>query len=776
MRNLQSWRPLFRAQRAIWRTPCGSRARLVFACFFALAAGLTTPGEAAEVAQEEASSSPAAEQQGGAVPVVTAATPTYLERITVAATRSERALKDAPGQVDVIMGAEVAELGLTSVADLVRMLPGIYVEGDLTRLGTSGLNIRGIGGNRVLTQIDGIPTAEQFDFGPLSITQFALDPEALASVEIVRSAGSALYGSDALGGVVSLVTRSPQSYLGDRPHDLSLRVGYDSRAEEASATATAALGNNRWRGSLLIGHRDGASWDNQGELASRDFTRTLPNPSARRQDNVLFKLGHDLRESAQLETAIEWFDGRATTEVLSSRTPASPFSAAVLDFDAVDRQERRRLSVESSHARPTRWFDTVLWRAYGQDAETAQVTREMRQGAGGPSVRDGLLTFEQQTLGSEVTARKALDAQARQMLTYGLSVRQDRFDQLRDRSEFFLGSGQPVPTPLIFPTKYFPQSEVVELGLFVQGEHQLGNRLRLVPGLRFDRYRLAADSHDAVYLQGNPGTLAPVDLTDAALSPKLGLVFSLSPEVSLFAQAARGFRAPPMSAVNNGFTNQTAGYRTLPNPDLRPETSDNLELGLRGVFSRGSFSVVAFDNRYRDFIDTLTLGFNPQVGLVDFQPQNIARVRITGLELGGEAQLGRAFRVRGAYSWTTGDDQVSKQPLLSIAPPMLVLALRCQPAGARWGLQATGTAVAAKDQDDLPTGSTQFRTPAYEVFDLAAWFELNRHFSLQASVWNLGDATYWQWSYVRGQTADASTLDRYTSPGRNVGLGLRTHF
>ena len=79
---------------------------------------------------------------------------------------------------------------------------GVDVEGDPTRLGTSGFTIcgiggRGIGGKRVLTEIDGVPTAEHFDFGPFSIFQLDLDVDTLESVEIVRSAGSALYSSDA---------------------------------------------------------------------------------------------------------------------------------------------------------------------------------------------------------------------------------------------------------------------------------------------------------------------------------------------------------------------------------------------------------------------------------------------------------------------------------------------------------------------------------------------------------------------------------------------------
>ncbi len=701
---------------------------------------------------------------------------TFLETLTVAATLSERTLEETPGKIDVVDADEIEELGYTGVADLVRFAPGVYVEGDLTRLGTSGFNIRGIGGNRVLTQIDGIPTAEQFDFGPFQITQYSVDLDMLESVEIVRSAGSALYGSDALGGVVSLATRSPSSYLGGERQALRLRVGYDSRAEETSESVIYARGGETWQGSVVYTHRDGAELDNQGDLESDDFTRTAPNPIDRSQDSALAKLVRT-GESSQVELALEWFDGETETEVLSGRNPGSPFSSAVRDLDAVDTQDRLRLSVEQSLVLQSTLADSLIWRAYWQEADTEQVTDEIREGFQGLSDRDGLLTFDQESLGFEIEVRKGFGSSDQQALTYGLTLQEDSFDQLRDRSEFFQSSGAPVPTTLFFPTKYFPASDIQETGAFLQAELSFWDgRLRLIPGVRYDDYELDADQQDTIFLNGNPGTPEPVDISDDAFSPKLGAVLALSDEISVSAQYARGFRAPPMSAVNNGFTNQAGGYRTLPNPDLEPETSDNLELALRGNFARGSFSISAFDNSYDDFIETVFLGFNPFEFLVEFQPQNINEVEISGIELAGDVRFGQSWRWRAAYSAIDGDNVTNDEPLDSIAPSRLVTGLRYAQPGSKWGLEGIATVVSAKSASDLPEGSTQFRTPSYEVFDLAAWFAVTPRLTLQATAWNLTDETYWEWTYARGRSEGSSTLDRYTSPGRSFGLQARIGF
>lgn len=700
---------------------------------------------------------------------------TFLDEVTVTATRSERALRDTPGQVDVVDQQEIEERGYTGLDDLVRYVPGVDVEGDPTRLGTSGFTIRGIGGNRVLTEIDGVPSAEQFDFGPFNIFQFAVDVDTLESVEIVRSAGSALYGSDALGGVVSLTTRSPGSYLGGERSYVGLRGGFDGRNDESSLSGTAALGGERFQASLLYTHRDGSEADNQGTVETQDFTRTAPNPIDRQQDNALLQVTYSPSDSNQWLGAVEYFDTEAETEVFSSISPGTPFGSAVLESNGFDSQERTRVSLEYAGNPLTSVADSVLVRLFTQDTSTEQVTNEIRQPSAGVATREGLLTFDQETLGARGELRKALGDGV--LLTYGVSYLQDEFDQLRSREEFFVETGAPVPTTLALPTKYFPRSEVEEFGAFLQAELEFfDGKLSVIPGVRFDSYDLDADEQDTIFLAGNPGTPTPVDFSQDKVSPKLGAVLSLTEKVSVFGQYARGFRAPPMSSVNNGFTNQGGGYRTLSNVDLEPETSDNFELGLRVVSRRASFSITAFENHYEDFIDTVFLGFNPVVFLVEFQPQNVAEVTISGFEIGGEFRLGERFTLRGAYTYTDGDNDVTEEPLASIAPPQLVLGLRYAAESGRWGGELIGTANGSRDESDLPADSTLFRVPSSEVFDLVAWVNMTDRLSLQLSAWNLTDETFWRWAYGRGLTEGSATLDRFTDPGRSFGAQVRFAF
>lgn len=693
---------------------------------------------------------------------------TFLDTITVTATRTPTSVQEAPGSVSVLDAERIEREVSTDARDLVRYEPGVYVEGDPTRLGLSGFNIRGIGGNRVLTQIDGVPTAEQFSFGPLATNQSFLDLDAIDSVEIVRNAGSSLYGSDALGGVVSVVTKDPADYLDGRRNAFRLRLGYDSRDRETSESLTGAFGGERWQGSLLLTLRDGEELSNQG--------RTAPNPQDRGAMNALGKIVRS-GDFSTWKLGLELMDGETETEVLSALGVLGATRTA--DFDAVDETERRRLSLERTSQRQGGLFETLAVRLHAQEAETAQTTVEQRITTAGTRTtrvrRDGLLSFEQEKLGGEAQAIRSFGDRNPGLLTWGLSASRDRFDQLRDRTDTNLDTGAEVPGVLPFPTKYFPESEVTELGAYVQAEISLADgRLKLVPGVRYDRFDLAADETDPVYLAGNPGAPPPADLTDAALSPRLSLIWSPADPVAVYVQYARGFRAPPYSDVNNGFTNLASGYTTLPNPDLTPETSDSYEIGVRAKAGKASFSLAAFDNRYDDFIETVTLGVNLATGLIEFQPQNLTAVRISGVELAGDVAFSRTARLRGAFSLIDGENETADTPLSSIAPAKLVLGLQLVAPSGRYGAELVGTAVAAQDEDDVDrTAVNQFAAPGYELFDLLAFYEVTERMGLQLGVLNLTDETYWEWANVRGIATTSPVLDRYTSPGRSAVAALR---
>ena len=727
----------------------------------------------APILSQEASSSPsepeteAEEPDGGEA--------TFLDEVTVTAGHVPASLRDTPGHVSIVTDEDIEDHLYEDIADLVKYEPGVYVEGDSTRLGLNGFNIRGIGGNRVLTQVDGVPNAEQFDFGPFNVHQQAIDIDTLKSAEIVRSAGSALYGSDAVGGVISLITKNPSDYLGNRNRHFGLKAGFDGRSQDSNLNLSLAGGGETGRASLFVSSSNGSELDNAGETGGRGADRDLPNPQERERLQALGKAAYDISTGNTLRATFELNTADVETDVLSAlgTSRLGPFTITNFNVLANDTQDRNRASLEQVVTKSGA-IDQWSWRINTQNVDTAQNVAEHRLFAAfGPPLetnRSGDLWFEQKTFGAEINGltESGNGGSFSSTFYFGGSILADEFDMLRDRIEHDL-SGRVVPTQLVFPSKYFPQTDTEESGAYAQAELRW-NRITLIPGVRYDSFVVDADASDDVYIAAGGQPAASLDAD--AVSPKLGAALELHRTTTLTAQYAAGFRAPPYSSINTGFTNLAGGYRTVANPGLDPEISDNLELGLRWSAGGTSWSVNGFRNLYEDFIEFQTVGFNPQLRVVDFQNVNLTEVEIDGVEFRLESRLGDNVLLRAAYAHIDGHDTTGEidVPLASIAPNEGVLGLRYLADSARWGLDGSIRFVDDRDPEKVPEGE---HVPAgYEIVDLVAFFALPADMELRVGLLNATDEAYFESWHVRGRQANDPRLLLYSSPGRNVVASL----
>ncbi len=747
------------------------------------ALGLILSGPATAEAQQN-DAGPAAAGQAEAEPQTGSAPPaddplTFLDSVTVSATLRPAPVRETPGMVSVIDSQTIEERMVRDFADLVKYEPGVYIENNVTRLGLNGFNIRGIGGNRVMTQVDGVQTSEQFDFGPFNVHQVGLDVDALKTVEIVRSANSALYGSDALGGVVSLFTKDPADYLDGRGVHLGAKSTWDGRSDAVSGNLALAAGTEMLQGSVFASVHRGNEIRNKGTVETADDTRTVPNPQDIEGTQLLAKLVFTPSPGNMLRTTAEVYDTRVETEWFSDRglLDFGRFQYVTADSDALDTQDRSRVSVD--HTLVDRGLDQISWRIHGQFNDTSQVIDRERMtfgfGPPFPSLRHGTLDFEQVGYGTSLQGQQWLgDPERGVLITAGASYRNDYFDILRDRSETHGITREPVPTSLIFPTKYFPESTVTEAGAYLQAELRFG-RLSFVPGVRYDHFALDANQSDPVFIASlNPEA---ADFSDGAVSPKLGVAASLTDTLTVHAQYSGGFRAPPYSAINTGFTNPRGGYTTLPNPELRAETSRNVEVGVRAGFDRTSLGLTVFSNRYDDFIASTSLGLNPVTRLLEFQSQNLEESKIEGVELRGEAYLTDNVMLRWSYARINGaeifEDTVvpplaEETQLGEIAPNEGVLGLRYVRPSGRWGSELSVRMVEAYQHGS----EEQFAPEAYQVVDLVGFVSLAESLTFRVGLLNLTDSRYFEWWNVRGRAANDPVIDRYTSPGLSVVASL----
>ncbi len=724
-----------------------------------------------------------------------------VETLVVTATRTERPLREVAANVSVTTSEEMEAQLASDIADLVRFMPGVSAAGNGSRFGLAGFSIRGIGGNRVVTMVDGVRVADQFAFGPfLNARRDFVDVESLARAEIVRGPISSLYGSDALGGVVALTTKGPHDYLAaDRPFAAGLKGGYAGADGGAVGTLSVAGKTGPLGGALLSTRRSANETENRGSRGGTGPQREQADPQSIEQDNVTAKLAWRPSAEHELALSLERYANDTNANLLSDHGSVV-FGTTVDRRSAQDSRERRRATVRYQFQGELGVADALSVTVYQQNSETVQRTRDdrttprrMKQSR----TRDSV--FEQDIRGGLAQLTKNLrTGSATHRLTYGLDYYVTDNAAIRDGATFD-AAGAPIREFVPLPTRDFPLTEVTHQAVFAQDEIALmGGRLLLTPGVRYDKFDAAVQA-DAIYRGGNPGAPVPTDYADSEATFTFGALFALRDGISTYLRYSEGFRAPGFAEVNVGNTNVIFGYKTIANPGLAAERSHGIEAGLRLRGAWGNVGLTLFRNSYRDFIEPLaiapafvaTRGVDPADGLITFQSVNRADVSIHGWEAAAEVPLGSGFAFKAAAAYASGEDETSGKPLNSVEPLTAVFGLGYSAREGNWGADLLWTLAQGKDDSDVHIGDVgdadttdaapsgldlRFAPPpgGYGVVDLLAHVDFGERTRFNAGVFNLLDKSYIRWADTIAIVTDAPR--RFTQPGRNASVSLRVAF
>ena len=703
--------------------------------------------------------------------------------ITVLGTRTRRAIKDSPSTISVQERQDLDRNFVRNLGDTVRYEPGISVDNRPVRAGNGSVNIRGIEGNRVLMLIDGIRLPDIL--GMTNTNRNQVDFDCLKRVEILRGSASSLYGSDALGGVVAYTTKDPEDYLQGR--NVSQQVKVTATGANGNLSESLVLANKRdnFSTSFCYTRQDGRETSNLGNIA--------PNPQKIRGNNVVGKIAYQINPENQLVFTGELFDRKTLTTVNSSLGPipgAPGQTVTRTSQTADDNNTRGRVSLGYNYSNPTGGgVQKLKSNIYYQNANTTEDSTDLRTitSAAGASQqrRNPFNTFRQGIFGGDVQLETNLGGDnIRQKLVYGVDVNVTDTVRARDNTQVNLTTGAQTKTVggEAFPNRTFPPTKTTRLGIYLQDEIEFGNgQLSIIPSVRYDYYNLNPNSNDADFrrvgvLSGRIDDIR--ELTASAISPKIGVVYKLTPETSITAQYARGFRSPPYDDASISFTNFAQLYTAIPNVNLKPETGDGFELGVKTNGANFKGSLVGFFNRYDNFIDTVQIGTVPINGqtLNQFQAQNIKGAEIKGIEAKGEYKFGQqpgGFSLLASAALTDGNNLQTNQPLDSIDPFKAVVGLRYRSSDNQWGTELITTLVSAKDRNTTPTG---FKTPAHTTFDLLSYYNFSPDTTFNIGLFNIFNTKYYQSSDVRGLAANSRILDLYTQPGFNVAASLGIRF
>lgn len=687
------------------------------------------------------------------------------EIIVVTANRKATELNKMPATISVMTDEVIEENLTTDIRDLVKYEPGVSVRrqparfsvgSSIGRMGNEGFVIRGIGGNRVLTQVDGIRIPDGYSLGPYQVGRGDyVDVGMVKSVEILRGPNSAIYGSDALAGSVSYITSNPTDFVSEQNKFGGLvRGAYNSSDGELSETAVLAGRAGRLSGMLAFTHRDFSELENMGNIGGNGSLRTIANPQDGNSNALMGRIVFDINDNNRLRFTAERLENLMDSEVLSN------ISATTESFRTRDTGDRTRFSLDLS-SKYNSIIRSAHYTIFWQDSSDEQFTDEDRTPS---SDRERLNIFENEIYGLSTDFNAEI---GNHEIIFGGDYSATKQTGIR--------TGVTPPFGETYPTKAFPDTECILAGLFIADEISFGN-FTINSAVRYDFYEIKPE-----------GKIPNISINPAAqdgsqFSPKIGVIWRSSDSVSIFANWGQGYKSPSPSQVNEFFENAAQGYSSVPNPDLKPETNESYEIGLRYSAPSIKASLSAFIANYDNFIDQVCLNNCSPLsgaGLITYQYQNLYKVEVSGFEGSAEWSIASGLKVKTAFSYAEGE-QVNANgiaiPLETIDPLKIIFGLNYRDSEGRYGAELSASYNQRKSSSEVTCSPSCYRPKASTIVDLTAFYRVAENSTLRVGIMNLADEKYSYWNDVRGLSTTSSVLDAYTQPGRNYAISFTQRF
>jgi hemoglobin/transferrin/lactoferrin receptor protein len=635
----------------------------------------------------------------------------------VTATRTEEPALETPFATETVDSELVLERSYRTTPQALRDLPGVMVQE--TSHGQGSPFIRGFTGYRNLMLIDGIRLNNSvFRDGPNQYWN-TVDPLSLERLEVVKGPGSLLYGSDAIGGTVNAITKSPfwERKLGGR-----LYWRFASAEESNTGRLEAGLSDGERFGALL-----GGTLRSFGDLEGGSDSGTQPNTGYDEWAGDL-KLEGLLDRDTRIVFGYQHMSQDDVPRTHST-VFAQSFEGTTIGSDLQrDLDQQRDLTYVQLHgAAHDLFFDSyrlsVSW--HEQDEVEDRIKSDSSREVQG---------FDVGTLG--LSAQWSSPSPAGR-LTYGLEYYKDDVDSFSSTSSI----QGPVADDATYDT----------LGVYLQDEIPVTERLDLILGARFEYASADANSVE------DPVSSTPIEVDDdwSALVGSARFSYALvEDEVHLFGGLSQGFRAPNLSDLTRFDSARTNEFE-IPAPDLDPEHYLSYELGVKSQSEELTTQVALFYTDIEDQIVRLPTGNTNGSGENEITKDNVGDGWVAGVELAAAWRLATSWTLFGNATFMDGEVETfptsapvtEEEPIDRLMPFTTQLGLRWEDERERFWAELL--AVHAEDADELSTrdeADTQRippgGTPGYTLLHLHTGWNATEGVRLFVGAENLLDEDY----------------------------------
>lgn len=582
-----------------------------------------------------------------------------LQDVVVTATRTEKALEDVPGSVSVITQEDLQKQDIETVDEALRLTPGVFAKRTKGLMdSTPSVSIRGLKGDQyTLVMIDGQPVNDAYTGG---VQWGSLPIGNIERIEVIRGPASALYGGNAMGGVINIITKAPEKLemsasggygsndtyrtrftFGDVLWErLSILVGYEQEDTDGYPTTPVVRSITSGKGNVSGGYAMNDSTGNPTRWVVGDKG---DNGAFHRAFNI--KSGLKLSDTGSLTLSVmtgrHEYDYGAPNTYMDTFGTSSTYAitgtnqrAKFQPNDFIDSTGIGRNDTDIYGLSFKELFGPVTVRAQaGLINGDDRYTTESGSGYAGYDDSAGSLkiTKNKTTFGEVSGDVPVTDSH---VLTVGASYRGDDSDTDDYVVPFYRSYSNRGDS--IF---YSGGSESA-WGLFAQDQWELLKPLTLYLGARYDYWKVDDGA------SGVPGALTNYPSnTESHLSPKVAAVWKALSDTTVKASVGNAFRAPTLYELYRSWVSGSINY--VSNPDLKPETVWAYELGVDQFFfdKKTHLGLTGFWNDIDDMIAYRTDG-NDRIRT------NVGQTRSYGIELEAEQKITSWLALWGNFTYT----------------------------------------------------------------------------------------------------------------------------